>query len=87
MSKGITKIQLAVAVAKAKRLEAVNCKNLILAGAGSLADSPMKKTITIVVEDAAKIISDRVKELDREIDEIQGNVPVYNERVEKGLIS
>ena len=70
MSKGITKIQLAVAVQKGKILELKfmleNCS-----GGGSW------RRYLIV----------RIKQLEDELKEIQGNVPIYVERQEKGLIS
>lgn len=69
MSKGISKIQLALAVAKGKRIELVLLK-------GQLKD---KRDIDLV--------TDRIKEIDLEIKTIEGNVPAYNEQVQRGLIS
>ena len=70
MSRGITKPQLALAVAKGRLSEAMLLQERMRVG-----------------NSVSLVIKDRIKEIQKEIDEIQGNVPVYLENQRKGLIS
>ena len=72
MSKGITKIQLALSVAKGKRIALLKLKR----------ELQLNNTTDPQVQ-----IDNDIRLLDREIKEIEGNVPKYVERQHRGLIS
>lgn len=88
MSKGITKIQLALAVAKARRLEAINSRNIILIRTEIPADAknPTRDFTVELGEILADLLMVRVKELDLEIKTIEEQVPVAVERNDRRFI-
>lgn len=87
MSRGITKPQLALSVAKGKRAELLalqaDYEKRYREHALKFGKDPDDIPRTIY----ADMIADFVKRLDCEIAEIEGNIPVYVENQRKGLIS
>ena len=72
MSRNITKPQLALAVAKGKRIELEQ-----------ILDDIRGREVPGIIN----VVFSRIQELKKEIDEIEGNIPKYIESQHKGLIS
>lgn len=81
MSRGITKPQFALAVAKGKLLELKALRVHM-----DIADIPHDNSMSGAAR-VRTVVEKRIKEVQYEIDSIEGNLPTYTENQRKGLIS